>query len=340
MGTQTRLPTQKNSHHANRLKVKGMLWPIEHTSMSADEIEHIAGKVNKPFINLCHQQQITNDLTPYLSQLYVPFATWLRDMQSVDKQTLIVGINGAQGSGKTTLSLLLACVLKNAFGLNVVTLSIDDIYKTRQQRHIMACDMHPLFETRGVPGTHDTALGSQLLDSFKQLKSGASLFYPVFDKGNDDRANKKNWPSCHNKIDIVLFEGWCVGARPQNENDLIRPINSLERNEDKSGAWRQRVNDYLANEYQALFSALDCLVFLKIPNFQSILKWRGLQEQKLIGQQHHESHLMTSTASLQRFIDHYERLTRHQLNSLPTIANLTIDIGDDHQAKRVLFNRG
>lgn len=315
------------------------LWPADKSPITSQEMEALVRQTSPEFNDICTQQQITTDLTPYLSILYIPFASWLFNRQLNANNTLVVGINGAQGSGKTTLSLLLASILKTAYNVNVVTLSIDDIYKTRLERQQMARDIHPLFETRGVPGTHDTGLGTQLLTDFKKLKAGETMSYPLFDKGNDDRAPKKNWPNCHGPIDIVLFEGWCVGARPQGNDELAQSVNALEAEEDSAGAWRKTVNEHLETDYKTLFNLLDSLVFLKIPGFSSILKWRGLQEQKLIDQQQHERHLMSSTESLRRFINHYERLTRHQLKDLAKIADLTIDIGTDHQAEKVSFKR-
>ncbi|PCH83908.1 MAG: hypothetical protein COB89_05740 [Piscirickettsiaceae bacterium] len=315
-------------------------WPAHHTNITAEQLQLAINKVSAPFKSLCEQQQISDDLTPYLQTLYIPFADWLRNKQCKAQQTLIVGINGAQGSGKSTFCELVACVLTHAYGLNTVTLSIDDIYKTREQRLQMAQDIHPLFVTRGVPGTHDTELGITLLSQFKQLNNGETITYPVFDKGNDDRASKNHWPHCKGPIDIVFFEGWCVGARPQADAELVKAVNTLEKEEDKQGTWRRYANDALKGDYHELFSLLDRLVFLKIPSVDAILKWRGLQEQKLIGQHRHEKHLMNSSSSLRRFLSHYDRLTQHQLNDMPTIADIVIDIGNDHQAKNVSFRRG
>src|SRR4026208_2618132 len=71
---------------------------------------------------------------------------------------LIVGINGAQGSGKSTLCKCLEVLLVE-HQQRGVTVSLDDLYLTRAERLEAAMDHHPLFATRGVPGTHDIALG-------------------------------------------------------------------------------------------------------------------------------------------------------------------------------------
>ena len=113
-------------------------------------------------------------------------------------------------------------------------------------------------------------------------------------KGNDARAPKSHWPHCEGPIDIVFFEGWFVGARPQVDTEFTNPVNTLEKDEGPQRIW----NDALKCDYQELFSLLDCLIFLKIPHIKTILKRRGLQEQKPINQRHHERHLMNPTRAL------------------------------------------
>ncbi|ORU90013.1 MAG: hypothetical protein A6F71_03355 [Cycloclasticus sp. symbiont of Poecilosclerida sp. M] len=315
------------------------LWPYKQTADTIQENFNLADKLSSEFTTICKKLAIAEGLTPYLSSLYVPLARRLHTKHHHLNDTLVVGINGAQGSGKSTLSELLSYTLRKGFGLNVAILSIDDIYKTRQQRGQMAIDLHPLFKTRGVPGTHDTQLGIQIIKRCKSLKEGALFAYPVFDKGKDERQPKDAWPNVQGKIDILLFEGWCVGAHPQKDIDIKTAVNLLEENEDRECVWRSAVNEYLKADYKKLFDLIDCLLFLKIPSFDSIIKWRGLQEDKLIKQGKKERHLMTTNKKLQRFIDHYERLTRFQLDDLPQRADLIFELGFDHQVKRILKSK-
>ena len=44
---------------------------------------------------------------------------------------------------------------------------------------------------------------------------------------------QKNWQYITEKPNIVIFEGWCVGAAPQRQKDLFVPLNILEKEEDK-----------------------------------------------------------------------------------------------------------
>lgn len=310
------------------------IWPTDSNYLTQEETRALEIQLLPRFKNRLTELNIDQSLSAYLPSFYIPFAAKLRDNKSSQHATLIVGINGAQGSGKSTLSRLLADVLQHGFNLNTVILSIDDLYKTRKQRQKIAVELHPLFKTRGVPGTHDTRLGIEVIEKIKNLKENEILAYPVFDKGNDDRAPANKWPHCKGAVDILIFEGWCVGAHAQTEQALLTDTNQLEATEDSQHVWRGIVNKQLETEYKKLFSLLDYLVFIQIPSFHCVMKWRGLQEQKLVSKQPHEKHLMATTAALKRFIDHYERLTLFQLADLPSKADMVITLGVDHQIKQ------
>lgn len=250
--------------------------------------------------------------------VYLPLAQWLNQLNQNGQR--LIGINGAQGSGKSTLCRLLALLLEHGFNKSVAVLSLDDFYLTRDQREALAKQIHPLLQTRGVPGTHDVALAIATLDA---LQNGLSVRLPRFDKSCDDRAAERTWVSIQQPVDIILFEGWCVGARPQTVEQLLAPQNELEATEDSQGVWRKYVNSRLAGEYQSLFGMLDVLLMLKVPSFEKVYAWRALQESRL--QQG------MKPDQLQRFIMHYERLTRSMLDELPQRADRVLQIGDDHQ---------
>jgi D-glycerate 3-kinase len=153
---------------------------------------------------------------------------------------------------------------------------------------------------------------------------------PRFDKAIDDRRPTSDWDSLEGPAQLVLFEGWCVGARPQTLEALDHPVNALEANEDVDGRWRRYVNDALASEYQSLFAKIDLMVLLAAPSFDVVLKWRTQQEHELRAQtlatnQSGTSRVMTD-AELVRFIQHYERLTRHILIEMPGRADLVIHL--------------
>jgi D-glycerate 3-kinase len=237
---------------------------------------------------------------------------------------LLVGLCGAQGSGKSTLSGLLTARLARA-GVQAATLSIDDLYLTIKEREHLARHVHPLLITRGVPGTHDVALGIKILDA---IRAGAPTSLPRFEKARDDRAPGANWHRVTGKLKVLVFEGWCVGARPQSGADLRVPVNDLERDEDTDGRWRAYVNAALAESYQALFARLHRLVLLAAPSFEIVACWRGQQEADLRRVSPAAACAMDDK-TLRRFLDHYERLTRHILMEMPARADLVLRLSAD-----------
>jgi D-glycerate 3-kinase len=234
------------------------------------------------------------------------------------KGSLVIGINGCQGSGKTTLADYLSLSFKSR-GLSSVAISIDDFYLTKHKRERLAVDVHPLLITRGVPGTHDLALALKTLNNLKEHKGHVAI--PRFDKAQDDQLPQKDWPSIKAPVDIIILEGWCVGLAEQTEKELIHAINPLEALEDSNGKWRQYVNQKLATSYKELWGHIDYMMMLQAPSFDCVYKWRLEQEQKL-SQRHllsnyAKSSKIMSPDQVKHFIQHYERLTRHCLNDLP-----------------------
>lgn len=239
------------------------------------------------------------------------------------RRPLIVGVNGAQGSGKTTLCRFLEVLLTER-GLAAVTLSLDDLYLPRAERESAGRDHHPLFTTRGVPGTHDVELAMHLLD---KLSLGKPVDGPRFDKASDDRAAQGR--HFDGPADVVLFEGWCVGAAPQSAAALRGAVNALERDEDPNGIWRCEVNRRLATDYAELFARIDWLVMLKVPDFAAVRANRLLQERKLAASNPGGPAVMDE-AALDRFLAHYQRLTEHMLAEMPARADIVFEI-DRHQ---------
>ena len=247
-----------------------------------------------------------------------------------ERKPLVVGLSGAQGSGKSTLARRLTQDLI-ARGFKVATLALDDVYLPRAEREHLARTVHPLLETRGVPGTHDVALALQLLS---ELGGTGTVWLPVFDKAIDDRRPKTEWVPVEAPVDIVLFEGWCVGAVPQSEAALVEPINTLEREEDPDGVWRKYVNRGLADTYQRLFARIDLLILLAAPSFDVVYRWRLQQENELrsrIAEEGGDGSQLMDDRQLERFIAHYERLTRHMLDEMPTRADIVVRLSPDRR---------
>lgn len=241
------------------------------------------------------------------------------------RRSLVVGVCAPQASGKTTLCAVLEQLLGEA-GLRAVTLSLDDLYLGREARTRLAGEVHPLLGVRGVPGTHDVALGIRMIDA---LRRSDDVVLPRFDKAADDRAPAGTGRSVVGPMDVILFEGWCVGARPQAATALAEPVNRLEAEEDARGVWRRWVNAQLAGPYAGLFGRIDRLVMLAPPGFEVVAGWRKAQERKLrerLAQEGLPPSRAMSDTQVERFVAHYERLTRWVLEEMPGRADAVVSL--------------
>lgn len=299
------------------------LWPEASQPLTAAKQEELLDLLQPVFAGQLALLQLPLELNRDLGRFYLPLAAWLQQ-QRQQGTPLLVGLNGSQGSGKSSLCRLLKWVLEAAFDCPTLCFSIDDLYLTKADREQLARQVHPLLTTRGVPGTHDLELGLNLLERLSQADTSSSTLIPRFNKATDDRFPEQDWDRFSGRPQLILFEGWCVGASPQDPVELTTPVNSLERREDPEGVWRRYVNDQLAGPYRRLFSRLDLLLMLKIPDWELVYRWRRRQEEQLAARSS-GSGLMSEVA-LRGFIQHYERLTRHQLATLPGQADLVIEI--------------
>ncbi len=315
-------------------------WPSQQLFLTRERLAALAERCRPAFVAECRAMRIDEDLSPLLESLYLPLAAWLRARCGDDRRTQVVGVCGAQGSGKSTLCRLLGAVLEQSFDEPAVALSIDDIYETRERRAELAAQAHPLFATRGVPGTHDVALGLDVVGRLISLGEDQAVPLPVFDKATDTRLAPDRWRCQSGPVATVLFEGWCVGAVPENEAALIDPINILEREEDRDGVWRRTVNERLRGDYQRLFALIDVLILLRVDSMRRVFEWRRLQEHKLAAASAAKSadtRIMTDE-QVDRFVMHYERLTRHILAEMPARADIVFDLDESHSAARVHIN--
>lgn len=269
----------------------------------------------------------------YLSGITEDLASLLSSSDKHQQgKPLILGIQGPQGSGKSTCAELIKLLLEYDHSLKTVVLSIDDFYLTHEKRKQLAFQTHPLLKTRGVPGTHDTQLAIDTINKLCNLTDGQTTSVPRFDKSTDDRFPEEQWQQFSGPIDIIILEGWCVALTPQSRSDIKQAVNELEANDDRDCAWRIFVNDCLAGSYQKLFSLLDKLIVLRPPSFDCVYQWRLKQEQKLISSLNHNNKgkkLRTlSPEELKHFIAHYQRLTEHALKTLPKKADWCIHLDD------------
>ena len=293
-------------------------------------------KLKKKYLKFLKSQEVLSkpfkDKIGQLKNFYLPISYKIYKSYIKNKKTKIIGLAGGQGSGKSTISEILKIVLKETFNLNTAIFSIDDFYKTFKERNTMSLKVSPLFLTRGVPGTHDTKLLSNCIQLLKSTKFKRCLI-PKFDKAIDDRMPRRKWQKITKKPDILIFEGWCVGVTPQKNKDLLVPINALEKEKDKKRIWRKRVNSELKNEYKKIFKQINQIIFLKVPSFKHVYKWRLLQEKKLAATS--KGKKIMNKIQVKEFIMFYERLTRHMLKNFDKKADIVINIDKDHKLKSI-----
>ena len=300
-------------HSANILEKKYLYF------LSTQEIQ------SKPFHNKISQ----------LNNFYLPICEKIYQDYKKNKKIKIIGLTGGQGAGKSTITQILKLILEIKYNLSVVFFSIDDFYKTFSERNSLAKNVNKLFKIRGVPGTHDTSLiNKTFIDQTK--KKFRPLLLPRFDKSKDDRFPKKYWQKINKQPKIIIFEGWCVGARPQKNKDLLKPINILEKRQDINLKWRSGVNKELKNAYKKIFSKIDMLIFLKVPSFDCVYKWRLLQEKKL--QLTSKGKKIMSPQQIREFIMYYERITMQMLKDLLHKANVVLFLDKQHRFNKIKFN--
>ena len=252
----------------------------------------------------------------------------------------VLGLCGAQGSGKSTTARVVQDALHELSGLSVATLSLDDLYLSRSTRAHLAQTIHPLFATRGVPGTHDITRGLSVIAALERAEATTLTALPRFDKATDEPVEASAEPRFAGRPDVLIFEGWCVGARAEEPTALLEPVNALERNEDRDGRWRGYVNERLAGPYQALFARVDRLVMLRAPHFECVSAWRQEQEHKLArrlrvtGGAGHPSRVMND-AEVTRFVMYFERVTRHVLAEMPDYADLVIELDNSREVRSI-----
>ena len=270
-----------------------------------------------------------------LKKIYIPISFWIENKYKKKGETLFLVFCGGQGSGKTTATRILKIILTKFFERRIHVSSIDEFYKTSKDRNKMANEIHSLFKTRGVPGTHDINLVKNFFNIIKKKKF-KKIKLPKFKKAADNRLKKKYWYNIKQKPEIVILEGWCVGARPQSSSLIKKPINILEKYEDKNLKWRKYVNEKLKKEYKFFFEMIDYFIFMKIPKFKMVFKWRLLQEIKLRQKSYSNKKIM-SYNEIKRFVMFYERITLQMKKDSNKSASVVMLLNKNHEIKKILF---
>jgi D-glycerate 3-kinase len=296
-------------------------------------------KLKKKYLNFLKKQKILGE--PFykkfqqLNFFYIPICRTINKLHIQKKRTILIGLSGGQGSGKTTIGKILKLIMRTKYNLNVVNFSIDDFYKTKIQRKKMSSQTHELFLTRGVPGTHDTLLLKKCLKNLLN-KNFKPFYMPIFNKAVDNRLPLSKWRKISFKPEIVIFEGWCVGAKAQNNRELVKSINILEKKYDKNMIWRKKVNNELKNKYHKIFKLIDKLIFLKVPSFKHVFKWRLLQEKKL--KINSRGKKIMSREEIKNFIMFYERITLKMIKDFKDSSNIIINLDKKHRLSKIKFN--
>ena len=296
-------------------------------------------KVKKDYLKFLNKEKIFNKSKATklksLKKVYIPISFWIEEKCKKKGKPLILGFSGGQGTGKTTVTKILEIILKKFFKRKTCVISIDDFYKTLKDRNKMSYNIHPLFKTRGVPGTHDINLLKKFLNLAKK-KNFRKIKLPKFGKAEDDRLKRNNWYNIEKKPEIIILEGWCIGAKPQSNSLIKKAINILEKTEDKKMIWRKYVNTKLKNEYKKVFEQIDHFIFMKVPNFNMVFKWRLLQEKKLKKKSHLNKKIM-SYNEIKRFIMFYERITLQMIKDLSKSASVVMYLKKNHEINKILI---
>ncbi|CAK7212543.1 hypothetical protein SBRCBS47491_001501 [Sporothrix bragantina] len=212
----------------------------------------------------------------------------------------IVGINGVQGVGKTTLVQTLYETLQDREGLETLVVSIDDFYLTHADQTALAAAQpdNALVQVRGEPGTHDTAL---LTSFFEAVCSGQPAHVPEYDKaafsGKGDRAAPTpenpgrlvNGPG-QRPLQVIIVEGWCVAFRaatPDAVEAKWRQSGASPESKLSSKLHTHKlehllfVNEKLAAYDAAVTNRIDALIHLDAEKTPYVYDWRREQEAAL-----------------------------------------------------------
>jgi len=287
-------------------------------------------EISNPFLNNHAQELKIKDLSKdFFQETVIPLGVYFNLLPQQERPYLIC-FTGGQGSGKTTLSNFIQLFLRKACGRSSIGFSIDDIYKTKEDRKRLANNVHPLCRVRGVPGTHDIQMGLETLDALFAAGPSTLTPIPAFSKLLGQCKPKSTWQVFKGRPDYIFFDAWCGGAKPLSEKDWKPPMNALELEEDPEGIWSKWSNKELAGDYQRLFDRFDLLVVIKVPNMDHIYQSRWLQEQtlaKTLTDPELQKKIMTRE-EVDRFVMHYERLTHYVQEEVPAFADIVIERDD------------
>ena len=210
----------------------------------------------------------------------------LQQIISIHKknETIIIGIQGGQGTGKTTLAKHISKVLKKK-NFKTVHFSIDDIYKSVKERKelIRKNSQNPFYQIpRGLPGTHQINL---LENIFIKSKKGQKFTIPKFNKSTNKGFGsiKRNKIKVSEGLDFLIIEGWCLGIPTTNSKGLIKICNKNKidlKGMDPELKFHKVPLKFIKG-YQKLWKHINLTIMLKPDSLKSHHKWRLQQEREL-----------------------------------------------------------
>jgi D-glycerate 3-kinase len=248
--------------------------------------------------------------------LWLPLVILMATKREKLGRPLIQGILGVQGTGKTTLAQILIFILAK-IGWNAISISLDDLYKTYGDRQQLK-QQDPRFIWRGPPGTHDVELGIQLLDKLRQFYPPNSpqqlIEIPRFDKSLFAGAGDRTTPEFVSNIDIVFFEGWCVGVLPIDPTvfDFAPPPIITETDRKFARDINNKLQDYLP-----LWQKLDSLIVLYPKDYRVSKKWRLQAEKESIAR----GKSGMSDEEVERFVEYFWKALHPELFVKPLLNN-------------------
>jgi len=257
-----------------------------------------------------------------LDKLWLPVALNLAVARRELDRTIVQGILGGQGAGKSTLCIILKLIL-NYLGFSVANLSIDDLYLTHVQRQELMRE-DPRLLWRGPPGTHDVVLGLQVIEQCLQQDSDVDILMPRFDKSAYNGSGDRTFPEAIAKPDILLFEGWFVGVQPIKEDCFHNCPSPIVTSDDIQFA---KDNNQRLQAYLPLWDKLDSLIILYPEDYRLSQQWRKEAERKMIATRK----AGMSDEEVDRFVEYFWKSLHPELFIKPLLesADLVITIKSD-----------
>ncbi|PIG94443.1 glycerate kinase [Gloeocapsopsis sp. IPPAS B-1203] len=316
---------------ADPLRAQAFNITSENVAQVVQRRSHLLRAVYPDFSDFCQTHSLSpNHLIGTLWDFWLPLAMHLAASRQQRQKTLIQGILGGQGTGKSTLSAILTLILAH-LGYRTVSLSLDDLYKTYHARLALK-QQDPRLIWRGPPGTHDVDLGLIVLQKLRQPDS-QPIAIPRFDKSAYSGAGDRTQPEIVEAVDIVLFEGWFVGVRPIDPQQFDTAPPPIETPTDREFA---RDMNARLQEYLPLWEQLDSLILLYADDYRHSLTWRKDAEHDRIA----VGQSGMSDAEIENFVKYFWRSLHPELFikpllTPPTWVDLVVKVNPDHSPSRV-----